>query len=140
MAFATPLGEGTNNQAEVEAAIFGITRSLEIGYRNIFLEVDSQLLIEWITKSTQPPWNIKTQVNKLHMLIRQTQQFKCKHTYREANCVADALSKHSHRISTPQVYFNSQQIPKEAWAYYQLFKQEVISFRRKKIKKIKEPP
>ncbi|KAK4729618.1 hypothetical protein R3W88_022606 [Solanum pinnatisectum] len=140
MAFATPLGEGTNNQAEVEAAIFGITRSLEIAYRNIFLEVDSQLLVEWITKSTQPPWNINTQVNKLHMLIRQTQQFKCKHTYREPNCVADELSKHSHRISTPQVYLNSQQIPKEAWAYYQLDKQEVINFRRKKIKKIKEPP
>ncbi|KAK4706257.1 hypothetical protein R3W88_034186 [Solanum pinnatisectum] len=43
LAFANPLGEGTNNQAEIEAAIFGLSWSLEIGCKNIILEVDSQL-------------------------------------------------------------------------------------------------
>ncbi|KAK4707377.1 hypothetical protein R3W88_033066 [Solanum pinnatisectum] len=36
LAFATPLGEGTNIQAEVEAAFFGLSWSLEMGCRSIF--------------------------------------------------------------------------------------------------------
>ena len=36
MAFTTPMGEGTNNIAEIGA--------LELGYRNIILELDSQLV------------------------------------------------------------------------------------------------
>jgi len=46
LAFATPLGEGTNNQAKMEVAIFGMTWSLQLGYRNVMLEVDSQLLVD----------------------------------------------------------------------------------------------
>ncbi|WMV32724.1 hypothetical protein MTR67_026109 [Solanum verrucosum] len=54
LAFATPLGEGPNNQAELEAAIFGITGSLELGYKNILLEVESQLLVDWIKIKPEP--------------------------------------------------------------------------------------
>ncbi|KAK6780045.1 hypothetical protein RDI58_022229 [Solanum bulbocastanum] len=89
LAFATPLGEGTNTQAEVEAALFGLSWSLEMGCKNIILEVDSQLLVEWIMHRTQHPWSIDTQLRKLQKLIEQIQQFKCKHMYREANYVAD---------------------------------------------------
>ncbi|XP_015160977.1 uncharacterized protein [Solanum tuberosum] len=46
LAFATTLGEGTNNQAEIGAAIFGMTWVLQLGYKKVFLEVDSQLLVE----------------------------------------------------------------------------------------------
>uniref|UniRef100_M1DRY4 RNase H family protein n=1 Tax=Solanum tuberosum TaxID=4113 RepID=M1DRY4_SOLTU len=140
IAFTTPLGEGTNNQAEVEAAIFGMTWSLELGYRNVLLEVDSQLLVDWIRHKTNPHWSINTQIMKLQALIKQTHEFRCKHTFREANFVADSLSKHSHKITSPQLYFNRNQLPKEARVYYQLEKLEMASFRRRRIKKIKEPP
>uniref|UniRef100_A0A0V0GYS9 Putative ovule protein n=1 Tax=Solanum chacoense TaxID=4108 RepID=A0A0V0GYS9_SOLCH len=55
LAFATPLGEGTNNQAELEAAIFGMTWSLQLGFKNVIIEVDSQLLVDWIMLKTIPP-------------------------------------------------------------------------------------
>ncbi|KAH0746322.1 hypothetical protein KY285_007979 [Solanum tuberosum] len=61
LAFATRLGEDTNNQAEMEAAIFGLTWSLQVGYRNVILEVDSQLLVDWIMLKTKPPWSISKQ-------------------------------------------------------------------------------
>ncbi|XP_049381372.1 uncharacterized protein LOC125845930 [Solanum stenotomum] len=48
LAFATPLGNGTNNQAEIGAAIFGMTWVLQLGYKSVVLEVDSQLLVDWI--------------------------------------------------------------------------------------------
>ncbi|KAK6782003.1 hypothetical protein RDI58_019799 [Solanum bulbocastanum] len=140
LAFATPLGDGTSIQAEVEAALFGLSWSLEMGYENIILEVDSQLLVAWIMNRAQHPWSIDNQLRKLQQLIGQIKQFKCNHIYREANCAADSLSKHSHKITSPQVYFNSQQLPKETKAYHQLDMQEVTNFRRRKTKRIKEPP
>jgi len=140
LAFATPSGEDTNNQAEMEAAIFGLTWSLQVGYRNVILEVDSQLLVDWIMLKTKPPWSISKQAQQLQELIRQTNNFKCKHIYREANFAADSLSKHSHTITSLQIYFNEQQLPKEARTYHQLDMLEMANFRRMKIKRIKEPP
>lgn len=48
---------------------------------------------------------------------RSDPNIKCIHVFAEANWVADALSKHSHQTTIPQVYFNSKQMPKEAKAY-----------------------
>lgn len=70
MAFATPLGEGTNNKAKLESAIFGMTWSLELGYSKIILEVDSQLVIDWIMQKIAPHWSINTQMLKIQALIR----------------------------------------------------------------------
>ncbi|XP_049405052.1 uncharacterized protein LOC125868450 [Solanum stenotomum] len=112
LAFATPLGEGTNNKVELEAAIFGMTLSLELGYNKIILEVDSQFMVDWIMHKAEPHWSINTQMLKLQALIRHTHKFKCNHTLKEANFVADSLSKHSHKITSPQLYFNNHQIPK----------------------------
>ncbi|WMV32529.1 hypothetical protein MTR67_025914 [Solanum verrucosum] len=46
-AFAVPLGEGTNNQVEIQAAIFGLNWCIQHGYNCIILEVDSELLTKW---------------------------------------------------------------------------------------------
>ena len=114
MAFATPLGEGTNNKAKIEASIFGLTWALELGYRNIILELDSQLVVQWVLKKAVPQWSIITQLGRLQHLINQVHNIKCIHVFREENCVADALSKHSHNIANPLVYFHIHQLPKEA--------------------------
>ncbi|XP_069145501.1 uncharacterized protein [Solanum lycopersicum] len=139
-AFTKPLGEGTNNKFDIEASIFGSTWALEIGYRNILLELDSQLVVQWILQKEAPQWSIITQLGMLQNLITQAHNFKCIHVFREENWVADALSKHSHKRATPLVNFNSHQLPKEAKAYYQLDLLDMQSFRRKKTKKFFEPP
>ena len=46
IAFAATIGEVTNNKAEIEAAIFGLTLALMMGYMNILLELDSQLVVK----------------------------------------------------------------------------------------------
>uniref|UniRef100_M1DEJ8 RNase H family protein n=2 Tax=Solanum tuberosum TaxID=4113 RepID=M1DEJ8_SOLTU len=43
-AYAIPVGFGTNNKAEIQAAIHGVTWCMQHGYRKIILEVDSELL------------------------------------------------------------------------------------------------
>nr|XP_010314573.1 uncharacterized protein LOC104645185 [Solanum lycopersicum] len=140
MAYSVFLGEGSNNQAETKAAQLGLSWALELGYKNIQMELDSQLVVQWITKKTAPQWTVANQVEEIQQLISQTQYFSCSHIFREANSVADSLAKHSNNTTTPQVYFNTNQLPKETQAYYQMDLQNMPTFRRKKTKKIFEPP
>lgn len=46
-AMAIPLGEGTNNYAETEAARIGVQWCLDSGFPRIHLEADSALLVNW---------------------------------------------------------------------------------------------
>ncbi|XP_055800325.1 uncharacterized protein LOC129869710 [Solanum dulcamara] len=92
-AFASPLGVGTNNQAEVQATSFGINWCIQHGYNRIILEVDSELVIKWLNLDIKPPWNIQNYVNELQQLVQLLEFFQCKHVFREANFPADTLSK-----------------------------------------------
>ncbi|WMV41203.1 hypothetical protein MTR67_034588 [Solanum verrucosum] len=83
-AFVVPFGEGTNNQAEVQAASYGLN------------------------------W--------------------------EANSTADLLAKHSHQQDIEQHYYTSHQLPQAVKGSYLLEKMGVHNFRRKKLKRIKQPP
>ncbi|KAK4729620.1 hypothetical protein R3W88_022608 [Solanum pinnatisectum] len=139
-AFAIPLGEGTNNQAEVQAARYGLHWCIQHGYRNIILEVDSELLTRWILQNSTPPWKIQRFVEELQILVNQCESFSCVHTYREANNTADFLSKHSHSQDIMQHYYTYTQLPNIARGSYILEKMGVQSFRRKKLKRIKKPP
>lgn len=60
--------------------------------------------------------------------------------YREASFVADTLAKFSHSLTASQVFIKVYTIHKEAKAYYYLDKIEMIKFRRRKLKRFKEPP
>ncbi|KAK4716302.1 hypothetical protein R3W88_014640 [Solanum pinnatisectum] len=62
LAFSVPLGQGTNNQAEIEAANFGLAWCMQLNYRNVILEVDSQLLADWFNSRAAVPWTILTQL------------------------------------------------------------------------------
>lgn len=54
-AYVASLGKETNNQAEVEAAIWGLSWCLSNGVQQVMLELDSELLVRWIrTQMTIP--------------------------------------------------------------------------------------
>ncbi|XP_055814172.1 uncharacterized protein LOC129883562 [Solanum dulcamara] len=119
-AYAIPLGTGTNNQAEIKSAIFGLSWCLHLGYMQVILEVDSQLLLKWLQHEAKPPWSIKEMLDKLNTIILNFQEFSCNHVFREANSTADILSKHSHKCTAPELYFNKHDLPKEARAHMEL--------------------
>lgn len=54
-AFTIPLGVGTNNLAEIQDATYGLQWCGNHGYNHIIFEVDSQLLITWITSNNKAP-------------------------------------------------------------------------------------
>ncbi|KAK4707372.1 hypothetical protein R3W88_033061 [Solanum pinnatisectum] len=92
-AFVMPLWEGTNNQAEIQAANYDLNWCVQHGYNNIILEVHSELLIRWLLKTYIPPWKLQIFVQEIQMLVNQCEFFQCIHTYREANNTADLPSK-----------------------------------------------
>jgi len=139
-AFAIPLGEGTNNQAEVQAACYGLNWCIQHGYNNIILEVDSKLLTKWLLQVVAPPWKIQVYIQDLQLLAKQCVFFQCLHTYREANGTADLLAKHSHKHDIVQHYYTHPQLPHAIKGSYLLEKMGVQNFRRKKLKRIKQPP
>lgn len=50
------------------------------------------------------------------------------------------MAKFSHSLASPYVLFLAHGLPKDAQAFYLLDKMEIMSFRRRKLKRIKEPP
>lgn len=132
MAYSVSLSEGTNNQAEVEAAIFGLSWCVQLNLEYVILEVDSELLIDQMQEKISPPWNLLNHIKKLNNIINQVEHFICIHTLREGNFVAEAFSKHGHKITNPHAYFKIQELPKYAAEYFHLDKIEMASFRRRK--------
>ncbi|XP_075079807.1 uncharacterized protein LOC142165071 [Nicotiana tabacum] len=65
---AIPLGEGTNNYAEIEAARLGVQWCLANGITRIHLETDSILLINWLTENKDPPWALQIKIYQLKNL------------------------------------------------------------------------
>lgn len=130
-AFATTFGVGTNNQAELQSAIFGLQWCTQHGYRRIILEVKSELLTKWVKHSSK---YLQDCITDLQGLIRQVDFFTCTHVYREANYIADALSKKSHQLDIPKHYYVQQQLPKEARGYFNMDKLNLANFRRRQLK------
>ncbi|OIT07835.1 hypothetical protein A4A49_32245 [Nicotiana attenuata] len=82
-AIASPLGEGTNNIAEIEAAIIGMKWCLENCHFKVHLETDSALLVHWINHEPDPPSSLEMQLQKLIDLCSKCHEFKCSHVFRK---------------------------------------------------------
>ncbi|OIT03600.1 hypothetical protein A4A49_51258, partial [Nicotiana attenuata] len=139
-ALAGPLGEGTNNQAGIEAAIIGITWCIGNGYTKVHLEADSSALIHWVTNETTPPWELKMLLLKLKQLCDQCAAISFSHVYREANCLADTLSKHIHNLTALTNFHSFHSLPSQIRGQIQQDFLETPAFRHKKTNKIIIPP
>jgi ribonuclease HI len=93
LTFYKYLGNQTNNVAEYEGLITGLTHALAKGIKNIKVYADSQLMVFQINGK----YKVKNEVlaNKHSIcssLIAKFDSFTIDHCYREANKVADALA------------------------------------------------
>ncbi|XP_004248595.1 uncharacterized protein [Solanum lycopersicum] len=109
-AFSLPFGFGTNNIAEIKAALYGLEWCDQHGYKRVELEVDSQLLCNWIKNKTNIPWIYEDLIQQIKQITRKIEQFQCHHIYREANITADLLSKWSHSLELVQHFYTKRQL------------------------------
>jgi ribonuclease HI len=88
------LGEQTNNWAEYEAVVLGLTEVKKRGLegREIEVRMDSKLAVEQISgnwKIKEP--TLKPQVAKVHALLKDFPKYRFVHVPREENAEADRL-------------------------------------------------
>ena len=109
-AFSIPFGFGTNKFAEIQVALYGISWCVQHGYKNIILEVDSELLSKWINNIICIPWRCQQEIEQIQELSNKMEYFQCQHIYREDNGTADMLAKYSHKLDIIQHFYTSQQL------------------------------
>ncbi len=139
-AFSIPFGYGTNNMAELKAASYGLEWCQQHGYKRIALEVDSELLCNWINNIINTPWRCYPTIQQILQIKSKLEYFHCNHIFREANCTADLLAKWSYTSDIPQHFYTSNQLKGAIRGSYILEKMGIQNFRRRKLKRIKYPP
>ena len=87
------LGRQTNNVAEYQAAILGLTRARELGVREVELVADSQLLIRQLGGRYQVKHpGIRPLYEEALGLLKTFAKVKLVHVPREMNTLADEMS------------------------------------------------
>jgi len=84
----------TNNEAEYNGLILGLTKALELGITELEVEGDSNLVVNQV----QGLWKVKVPhlvplQSKANKLLWKFKKWSVKHIYREDNVDADRLSK-----------------------------------------------
>ncbi|KAJ4702472.1 Ribonuclease H protein [Melia azedarach] len=90
--FSLCIGLNTVFFAELLAVILVVELAFERGWNNLWLESDSMIVIQHLyNPSLLPPWRLRNRwlncLHRIHFI-----DFRCSHTYRENNNVADRLA------------------------------------------------
>ena len=90
--WAKPLGNVTNNIAELEALKEGLKLSIKINIRKLIIEGDSQVNLNAIRKWQTLNWILNAKLKSFHNLIYQFEEIIIQHIYREGNLESDKLA------------------------------------------------
>ena len=96
---ASNYGDTSVILAECRALRDGLVAALNYEFSNLVVEGDNSMVVGAFNKEIAVPWCIKTTMQDIQLLARQTQVIKVTHIYREANMAADWLSKFGHSIA-----------------------------------------
>lgn len=94
------LGDTTNNIAEYSAAIFGLEAAIALGYKNVALYMDSELVSQQLKGEYRvKDENMKTLFEKVISLINSFDTVKIVKIDREKNKEADKLANKAINLS-----------------------------------------
>lgn len=93
LCFSEPLGISTSYISELNGAIRAIETAYHRGWRNLWLESDSSLVVLAFHKNGQIPSALRNRWDNMKLILR---QMNCivTHIYREGNEVADTLANY----------------------------------------------
>jgi len=84
--------------AEGRALRDGVQAAFATGYKRLHIEGDNLIVIEALKGNSATPWQIKYIIQDVHDMLNQVKHAIINHIYREANMVADWLSKYGHSL------------------------------------------
>ncbi len=87
------LGVTTNNVAEYEALIWGLENAIALGYRDVAVEADSELVVKQLAGVYKVKnAGLKPLFSRAQGLLRSLDSYTLTHIRRELNSEADALA------------------------------------------------
>ncbi|XP_057418209.1 uncharacterized protein LOC130712390 [Lotus japonicus] len=84
---------GNPGPTEVIAILEVLQFCKEHGIRNLVIESDSTLVVSWVNNSSNRPWKLRNELNLIDNLCEELAVVAVDHIFREANPIADHLSK-----------------------------------------------
>ena len=117
LGFSLHVGLATNNMVELFAVRQGLTMVWNLGFKFIYLELDSKVVINWLKNSnTSFPTNMLPLIGDCRNLLERDWEVRMQHIYHEANECADALAKRgTHQQNLLTVYSTC---PSFVYVYY----------------------
>ncbi|XP_071933890.1 uncharacterized protein [Coffea arabica] len=110
--FSIPLGELISLQTETRSLLYGVQQCLSRGFSRVQVEVDSLLLVNILRGKSRCPWRVRSKIESIQTVLRMG--WSVEHCYREANQVADALSKVGALGSGIVIYTSQSALPRPA--------------------------
>jgi len=85
--------------AEARAVRDGLQFVVQVGFRNINIEGDNQIIIQAIEGKIITPWQMQHIIEDILHWRSHSIQFTTKHVFREANMAADWFAKFRHLVT-----------------------------------------
>ncbi|KAF5450654.1 hypothetical protein F2P56_030985, partial [Juglans regia] len=92
LAYAEEIPEGTNNNAELISLLHGLRHCRDMGLQLVEVEMDSNILVNWLRKSICGIWYLEDFWEEIMQLLSSI-RYTVQHIYREGNALADSLAK-----------------------------------------------
>ena len=97
--FTSNMGNGFATTAEIHAIKLGLECAWKQGYRNIVVESDSSLAVQFICRDPNPPPELIPLIQECRALFHKDWQVEIQQVTREVNGCADILAKMGHQFS-----------------------------------------
>ena len=101
---ASPLPPITNNVAELEALEKGLLLCHKLGLSRIFIEGDSQIVLNAIRQKKTPNWVLNSKLQEVILNLEKFEDIFISHIYREGNLVANGLANRGADGETILIY------------------------------------
>jgi ribonuclease HI len=96
--FSQNIGHATSFEAELCAVMFAIEKSVEMNWKDIWMESDSLHVVKAFTSSSHVPWRLRTRWNNCMYLAQQI-NCSCTHIFRESNSAAHSLASNGQSLA-----------------------------------------
>jgi ribonuclease HI len=87
---ALSINPTSNNLAELNA-LKGLLLCIHLGVSNIYIEGDSQIVLNAIRKKSTPNWVLNSKLEDIINLMTKFEDIRIEHIFREGNLEADSL-------------------------------------------------
>ncbi|OIT22092.1 hypothetical protein A4A49_54076 [Nicotiana attenuata] len=135
-AFAASFGTQSNNAAESMALNMGLQWCIDQGHKNIIVELDSLLVINWMLGKFNPPWSLLTTIEEAKRKTNFFNEIQFMHCFREANKVADALANEGAEINVVKWFYSTHELPSQARGHLYMDKDQLPNYRIRYSKKL----